>query len=380
MSSKKFKILYVITSLRTGGAEKMITEISRFLIKEGHLVEVLIFDGIRSPLLNELEDHGVKVYRGGAGYFQMYNPFHILRIKRLAKKNNYDFIHSHNSSAQYFVAFSGAGKYSKLITTEHNTSNRRRKKNIYKFIDRYIYHKYDSVISVSNKVKRNLLDYLNKKDGSRTNHEKFPVIYNGIDLSKFLTIDKDPVDSPPIILMISAFRKQKDHDTAIRAMLYLPEQYKLWLAGEGKTKIGCEKLVRSLNLSGRIKFLGNVNDVPTLISQSKIVILSTKFEGMPLVAIEAMASGKPFIASDVDGVKEVTSDAGILFQKGNYIELAHKIENLINSPKEFEIVAKKCRKRALTFDLSHTLSQHLELYKRILSRDINDISFDNLQL
>lgn len=380
MSSKKFKILYVITSLRTGGSERMVTDITKVLIKEGHLVEVLIFDGFNSSLLNELEDHGVKVYKGGVGYFQMYNPLHIFRIKRLAKKNNYDIIHSHNSSAQYFVAFSGAGKYSKLITTEHNTSNRRRKQNIYKFIDRYVYLKYDSVISVSNKVKRNLLDYLNKKDGSKTDQEKFPVIYNGIDLAKFLTVDKDPVDSPPIILMISAFRKQKDHDTAIRAMIYLPEQYKLWLAGEGKTKTECEKLVRSLNLSGRIKFLGNVKDVPSLISQSKIVILSTKFEGMPLAAIEAMASGKPFIASDVDGVKEIVFNAGILFQRGNHIELAHKIENLINSPKEYEIVAKNCRKRALTFDLSRTLNQHLELYNRIFSCDINDISFDKYQL
>lgn len=372
MSSKILKILYVITSLRTGGAERLVTEISQVLIQEGHFIEVLVFDGISSPLLKELEESGVKIYKGWRGFYQMYNPINILRIKRLAKKNHYDLIHSHNTSAQYFVGISGVAKYSKLVTTEHNTTNRRRKWYIYKFIDRFIYNKYDSIISVSNEVKRNLQEYLSVKIESKTGNAKFQVIYNGIDLSKFQSIGKHQTDSP-IILMISAFRKQKDHATTIRAMLHLPEQYKLWFAGDGKTKKECEKLVRNLNLNGRIKFLGNVNDIPSLISQAKIVILSTNFEGMPFSAIEAMASGKPFIGSDVVGMREIAADAAILFQKGNEIDLANKIENLINSPEEYEMVAKNCRKRALNFDLSHTVNQHLRLYNQLISCDIKDI-------
>ena len=87
---------------------------------------------------------------------------------------------------------------------------------------------------------------------------------------------------------------------------------------------------------------------------------------MPLAAIEAMASGKPFIGSDVEGIREIAADAAILFQKGNEIDLAHKIENLINYPQEYEMVAKNCKKRALNFHLSYTVDRHLQLYKRIL--------------
>lgn len=365
MSYPNLKILYVITSLRTGGAERVVAEITKALTKEGHEVDILAFDGTETNLMEELINCGVNIYRGKKGFYQMYNPSNIFKIKRLAKQNHYDIIHSHNTSAQFLLAFSGVGRYSKLVTTEHNTTNFRRNWKWLKSIDKLMYRRYDTVISVSDKVKRNLLQHLDIKSENNFMQIKFPIIHNGIDLSKFSDSRIDD-KLPSVILMNAAFRKQKDHATAIRAMLHLPDSYILWLTGEGETKKDCEKLVNNLNLERKINFLGNIKDIPALISQVKIVFLSSNYEGQPLSAIEGMASGKPFIASDVDGLREIVADAGIFFERGNDRDLANKIKYLMDTPSEYKKVAERCRQRAMEFDIKKTVTLHKRIYNEFL--------------
>lgn len=380
MSPRPLNILYVITSLRTGGAERMVAELTKALIREEHRVEIFLFDSTETSLLKELEEAEVRIYKGLPGYYQMYNPLNIFRLRRLIKKNHYHIIHSHNFSAQLFLAIAGKYKDTKLVTTEHNSTNRRRNLSLLRPIDKWIYKKYDAVISVSRQVRENLLSSLRKKEGDIGTDRKFPVIYNGIDFSKFLSspekeqardTDRDKLRIPDesdknVILMLANFRKQKDHATAIRAMQHFDKNYVLWLAGAGETKKECESLAKNLKVDSKIRFLGEINDVYSLISKSKIVILSTNYEGLPVSAIEAMACGKPFIGSDVDGVREIVEDAGILFHKGNDAELAHKIQTLIDSPEYYKKVEQKCRQRAEKFNLSSAVKEHTKLYARLI--------------
>ena len=117
------KILQVITSLETGGAEKLITDIVPLLHKQGHQVDVLVFNGRQTAFKTQLENAGFKVYSLGKENNSVYNPLYIFKLIPFLRR--YDIVHTHNTACQYFAAlakFIGVRK-AKLVTTEHSTNN-----------------------------------------------------------------------------------------------------------------------------------------------------------------------------------------------------------------------------------------------------------------
>ena len=115
------KILHVITSLRTGGAEKLVIEIVPRLMQKGHQVDVALFDGIDTPFKKELVKCGCNIYDWGRS---MYNPWCIIRLIRIMKK--YDVVHTHNTYPQLYLAIARIFVKGRIVTTEHSTNNRRR--------------------------------------------------------------------------------------------------------------------------------------------------------------------------------------------------------------------------------------------------------------
>lgn len=354
----RLKILYVITSLRPGGAERLVVDLAIGLKRRGHIVDILVFDNSPSFLYDELRNEGVKVINSGAGYLQMWNPLHIFKIKKVVKNNKYDIVHSHNTSAQLFTALAKPGKTIKSVTTEHNTTNRRRKLKLYRPLDSLIYNKYDKIVCVSNTVREQLVHYLRDIDSDR-----YITIYNGVDLKKYNRSDcESNMSRNKIILMVAGFRKQKDHFTAIKAINKLPESYILWLVGDGATKKKCEQLVTRLKLNERVIFLGVSQNIPDLIQKSDIILLSSHYEGLSLFIVEGMASGKPCIGSNVPGISEVLDKYGILYKHSDPDDLAFKIESLIENPQLYNSVVRSCYERAQDFDIEKTISCIESLY------------------
>ncbi len=169
-----------------------------------------------------------------------------------------------------------------------------------------------------------------------------------------------------LLIQVSRFSKQKDQETAIKALQYLPENIKLVLVGDGELKKNCEELVQKLELSGRVLFFGLRMDVPQLLKTTDISILSTNHEGFPLAALEAMAAGKPLIASNVPGVSDVVKDAGILFEKGNAKELAMHIDKLINNPEYYHEIVTSCKERVKKNDIQSMVDKHILLYQSLV--------------
>ena len=156
---------------------------------------------------------------------------------------------------------------------------------------------------------------------------KVQVIYNGIDIEKF-NLPKEPHDVFTVG-MVARFSKQKDQMTLIKAVEYLikekQENIRLLLMGTGKTKANCQKYIQKYDLENHIKIIdGKFAD---LIAKTDLFVLSTHYEGLPLVLCEAMASGTPVIGSNVIGVNEIiiNQQNGILFKESNYKELAKYI-------------------------------------------------------
>lgn len=361
------KILHIITSLRTGGAEKLVSDLLPLLRDRGNSVELLVLDGTETGWLNQIEDLGIKVIKGRRGAINMWNPLNIFMIRKTVKEGNYDIIHTHNSPAQILTAFAGVKHLTKLVTTEHNTTNKRRKLKVLRWLDNKIYSAYESVVCVSPKTRENLLNSI------KIDPLKVLVIPNGIDLSKFMKHEANmvPKSLPPkdkdtkIILMVSAFRKQKDQPTLIKAMKHLPENYNLWLVG-GWTRVSkCKKLVEKLGEKKRVYFLGERNDIPHIIDKSDVFVLSSHYEGFGLSIVEAMAMKKPCIASNVEGLKDVVEGAGILVPENDDKALASAIKELIEDRIKASEVSKRCIERSREYDIERTLNAHISLYNSL---------------
>lgn len=352
------RILHVITSLRTGGAEKLMVDLLPRLKAKGLDVELLLFDGTDTPFRRAVEGAGIKVYDLGTGG-SVYSPMRLFKLIPYLRK--YDVVHTHNTAPQLFAVLTNMGLGKKLVTTEHNTSNRRRKWIGYAAVDRWMYGRYNHIICISQKAEDNLRSYLGSCKSI------ISTINNGIDIAKYANAkaanepDRIAPDSRKI-MMVAGFRAQKDQDTLIKALMLLPEEFHLFLVGDGVRRAKCEELARQYGVAQRVHFMGLRSDVAELLHASDYVVMSSHFEGLSLSSVEGMSVGKPFIASDVDGLREVVSGAGVLFHHGDPQALANEIKKLEASPAEYKSVADRCRRRASQFDIETMVNEYSSIY------------------
>ena len=356
------RILHVITSLRIGGAERLISEIAPIMKARGHQVDVFVFDGIDTFFKQSLQKAGIKVI-AFKNNCSVYNPLFIFNLYQLRSK--YDVIHTHLSSPQLIAAIACRSKVP-LVTTEHNTENRRRLIKWLKNVDRWMYNQYKYVISISQKTEDNLKNYIGQ---SRC---RFVTIHNGIDIDRFK--DASPLDestkgtSKTIITMVAAFREQKDQMTLVQSMKFLDtNRYEIWLVGDGEKRHQVESHVKELGLTNNVRFWGNRNDVPSILKSSDIVVMSSKWEGFGLSIVEGMAAKKPVIATDVDGLSQVVGNAGILFQVGDAKQLAGEIEQLSTDCSYYSTIAMKCELHAKEFDINIMVDKYLDVYNCCVS-------------
>ena len=361
------KVLYVITSLRIGGAEKLMVDLLPRLQKAGIDVELCVFDGTETSFKKEFLTTGIPLIEFSKGR-NVYSPLNLFSLIKLLRKNNYDIIHTHNTAPQLFGAISSMVCSVVLCTTEHNTSNRRRGSMWYGLIDRWMYGRYSKIICISEKTEKNLRDSLSHFS------PKTQTILNGIDTTKYANafaggIDKIKDNCEIAIIQVAGFRYQKDQKTVIRALKLLPPTAHLYFAGDGDLMAECKKLAIECDVQQRVHFLGVRTDVPQLLKNSDIVVMSSHWEGFGLAAVEGMAAGKPVLATDVDGLREVVKGAGILFNHNDFIDLANKINSLINDDKLYEKISKRCLTRALEYDISKMVKEYKNVYMNILNKN-----------
>lgn len=356
------RILQVITSLQTGGAEKIVVDLSLKLKSRGHEVDVVAFAGGPSIFKQALID-------GGCGVIEfsqtdsVYNFKHVKRLKKLMV--HYDIVHTHNTSPQLFAAMAKGKSKAKLVTTEHSTNNRRRSMWGYGCIDRWMYSRYDKIVCISDIAKEKLLAHIGQQ------YERDVLtINNGVDVAHFYDAQEaEKLHAPNtfVTVMVAGFREAKDQDTLIRAVALLPENYQLWLVGDGVRREALQGVIDSAGVASRVSLLGIRADVPQVLKSADVVCMSSHWEGLSLSNIEGMSSGRPFVASDVDGLREVTKGYGLLFPHGDAAALAEIIRKLHDDKAFYDEVAEKCHQRALMFDIEKMVDGYEAVYKELVN-------------
>lgn len=364
------KILHIINSLETAGAEKLILDSIPLYRKLGIEADVLLLWDHDCPFtlaLKKLNCCKIHILNRSLNRKNVYNPMAIFKIRRIIKQ--YDIAHVHVFPSQYFSVFANIlnKNRTKLVLTEHNTLNGRIKIKVLKPLEKFIYSKYEKIICITDEVKNIYLDYLKEFSG------KFITINNGVDIKKinensaYEKSDFGYRENDKLLIMVARFTMQKDQDTVIKSLVNLPEDYKLLLVGDGERRMELEKLVVELNLSERVNFLGIRSDVYSLYKMCDFAVLSSHWEGFGLVAVEAMACGIPIIASKVDGLAQIVGNAGILFEKGNATELSRIILSFKNKEEEYHKVVQRCLQRSKHYDIGTMVNLHIEVYQSVLT-------------
>lgn len=358
------KILQVIDCLGVGGAEKLLVETVPLLVERGYIVDVLLLNGTKTTFYNELEKLGVtNIFSLGTSYYHVKYVFKIMPYLR-----RYDLVHVHLFPAQYFAVLAKILSFSKvkLLFTEHSTGNRRLDNPRLRFAEKFIASYYSRIICITAQVKNILVERL------QIDSSKLLVIENGVNLKKIqdaAAYDKTNFGyerNDILLIMVAAFRHEKDQDTVIKTLQKLPKNYKLILVGEGARKKQLKDLVYSLHLQKQINFLGIRQDVYSLLKMSDLAILSSHWEGFGLAAVEAMAAGIPVIGSNVSGLAQVIANPDLIFEKGDQADLAKKIVQLISDKFYYLEMQKFAVERSRNYDIGIMVSSYDNLYKNLI--------------
>ena len=201
--------------------------------------------------------------------------------------------------------------------------------------------------------------------------DRSSVIYNGIARP-----NTEPAPLPvnrPRLLCLGRLSQEKRIDVAIHAFGSVVRRFpavRLVIAGDGPERLALEQLVLRLELSDRVEILGWVtpNRVPELINTSMAVLMPSKHEGFPLVALEAAFMGRPLIAARVGGLPEVVQhdETGLLVDSGSAEGLATAISCLLADPARAIRFGHAARRYAQNFRLALSVDSYDVLYRKLM--------------
>ena len=359
------RILHLINTLGNGGAENLIVNLlSELNKKEGVEIELLVLSkkGTVEGYYKELRNNGLSVkFLTDEG--SLYSPNVFFNLVKFIRRNNFDIIHSHLFPAFYYLALIKKLFFPslKIVFTEHSFSNNRINKPIFKFIEKGIYKEFNLIVCISKTIQDVLESWVGKHN--------FMIIRNGLDLNKFeqfLPFDLNSklklAPGTISILMVARFNSPKRQDLLIEALSKLPKNYVVLFAGEGSSMESMKIKAAELNLSQRVFFLGQVADAGSWMKSASLNVLCSNYEGMSGVAVESLASNKPFIGSDVPGINDVVNDKNVLFEN-NIQSLVDKIK--FYSETNVSQLLLDQRVHAMEYSIDRMVNDHLQAYNSI---------------
>lgn len=369
MNQKK-KILHLNNTSSIGGAEQVILNLADFVSPDRYTSYVGVFR--EGELVSELKKRGIK-FLWLKESTQVYDFKFLKNITRLIRANHIDLIHSHTWGTDFYAYWASRILKIPMITTVHN-----RYYIFEKWSRRFSYKVFLShikkIIAVSQDIK-NLL-----QEAVKLSPQKVELIYNGIDTNKFenrgnlekireeLKLSEDEL----ILGNVGNLREVKDHHTLILAFNKISSlfpQAKLLIIGEGELKPSLLKLCSELGLEERVLFLGHREDVPSILNLMDIFVLSSRLEGCSISILEAMASGKPVIATEVGGNPELIlkGKSGFLVPSAEPEKLAEKMVLLLKDENLRREMGEEGKNRVKEkFSLERMAKNYEELYSSIL--------------
>jgi glycosyltransferase involved in cell wall biosynthesis len=368
------RVLLLSTSMGMGGADKQLLLAAREMRGRGHEVLIVSLTPL-GPMGAEARSVGIateslEVRRG------VPDPRGLLRLIRLVRAWRPDVLHSHmihaNLLARVLRLFVPVPA---MISTIHNIfEGGPLRMAAYRLTNGLVDHM--TIVSQA-AADRFITDRIVPR-------ELLKVIPNGVDVDRFSDLPAGTraavrrslgLEDQFIWLAVGRFQPAKDYASMLRGFAKVRERYPegiLLLAGTGPLQDETKALAGTLGLGDSVRFLGVRQDVPELMSAADGYVMSSAWEGMPIVLLEAAAAGLPIVATLAGGNPEVLSaeESGFLVPPRDSEALGHAMLRLMGlSPTQRTAMGKHGRERVRThYGLSRVVDRWEDLYREVLAR------------
>jgi glycosyltransferase involved in cell wall biosynthesis len=371
LAGGKYRTLFFISSLDGGGAERVMVDILRHVDRsriEPFLI--LLYPHEKSPYKKYLpDDLRIIVLER-----QSDNVFHKLKqflnfVKTLFREKPQVIVSmlTHNN---IIAILSGLLFNIKVIVCEHNTFSEVIKTGEGKRIlglpvapmVKILYRFSEKVIAVSEGIRENLIADFGIPA------QKVQTIYNPVDLGRIRASRSMPQERPflkdrkPIVVAMGRLVEQKGFDTLIKAFSHIVQEAdaRLIILGEGPQRDGIEYMVRDLGIGDKVSLAGFQKNPYALLSSSDVFVLSSNYEGLPMVILEAMACGIPVISTDCkSGPREILQNGscGMLVPSRDDISLAKAITRLLKDDRLRKGFSRRGEERVKDFSIDKIIEQ-----------------------
>jgi len=368
---KKKKILQLIDGLNIGGAEVLLVDLVRGSKEAGY--DVSVGYSTYGPLeknLVALEISCTRLPRLGR-----VDPILLLRMCQLILREKPDIVHTHlfKSDLHGRLAARLCG-VPVVISTSHNNDVWARRFPLGSFYG-FTAKLTDKVIAVSNEVREYQIQY------TGISPHKIIVIDNGVNVQRFANQEDAGLSlrhefqisvGAPLIGIIGRLQPQKDHENFLKAAVQIRSKLpdaRFLVVGDGPLREELLAQAQTLGLGSSVIFCGIRQDIPAVMAAIDLLVISSKWEGLPVTLLEGMAARRPIVSTAVGGVPNVVADgqAALLVPSEDSLALANACLKILQDPALAQSLAQAGYERVKNqFSLDAMIGKTLKLYEELL--------------
>ena len=328
------KALQLISSGGYYGAENMLLNLCASQEKAGCQNGLLLFYNVHVPNVEFYERarrRGLSVRmvhcKGRADWRA------VRQIEEYIREDGIDLVHTHGYKADLYGFLAAWRSRKPVVATCHNWVGGTAALGIYNQMDRMVLKRFDALAAVSDAVALRLLQ-------SGVPAEKIRIIANGIDVGAFergKALPSVSVSGGKVVGVVARLDLQKGFEYLLRAIHELCTTFhalKVMIVGEGPDRQEIEDLVQEYGLQSNVVLAGQQSDMPGVYAAMDIFVLPSLDEGLPMTVLEAMAAGRPVVATRVGAIPGVIKDGenGLLVDPRDTAGLRDAIARLLSDP------------------------------------------------
>ncbi len=354
------KILFYISSLNKGGAERVISNLASLFSKKDY--EVLFVTSTKSDNEYTLGEN-VKRIAISNEYIKSYlkrNIFNCRKLRKIMKEFKPDVAISFLAEPCYRLMLSSFGlKIKRILSVRGNPEKEERRNFISKLLTKMLYRRADYIVFQT----KQQMEHFDKRI-----QKKGVIIQNPV-LSTFYNVDMSNAQEKDIV-SCGRLNIAKNFPLLIKAFYLIHNKVNenLYIYGEGALRDELQALIDSLGLQERVFLPGIIDDVPQTIKHAKLFVMSSDYEGLPNALMEAMVLGLPCISTDckVGGPKDLLSDeCGVLVPTNNVEMLSAAMLDLLQNKAKRELYGKNAKIKALNYHPDLIFKKWEELIKSL---------------
>lgn len=362
------KILYCITGLGIGGAERVTVDLANEMAKLGNPVVLMYLAGDNKQLEyihKDIRVIGMNMSRNFVSFFKAQ-----IKARRLIREFQPDVLHSNMVHANLFCRFLRIySKISFLISTEHSN-------NVEGDFRMFMYKVTDFLSDINTNVSNQATRFFIERKAF--SQKKSLTVYNGIDLNKFslnrqtrsIIRERYGIEENHFLFLnVGRLMPAKDHKNLITAFKYLIDispEVRLIIVGEGDLESELCAYIEELSLVNKVILVGKQLDVVNYYNAADCFVLSSIWEGFGIVLAEAMACELPVITTDAGGCVEVIDNLNYIVKPCDHYALFLKMQQVCEmSFEERKELGRVNRTRAIRFDINTISRQWLNIYRNM---------------